>query len=573
VNDKETSFSDFVKLTRNTRQEPQAVADRIVGQSLLEQKAQHLGFSAGAGSVATTLDAEIFRGNFDPQLYRMFLDQMGMSAQEFENTLRTDALRSQLTQLLRNTSFLSEQELRARVAINLITASVDTATFDPAKYLAKTSTPSEEAITNFYNDRSSEFEVAPAVAYDYVLLTPEEVQKSVPVPAEDVELYYVDNEADFAIPESIKAATIRLNYPKNATDAQKSAVKERATKALTRAKAGESFEALVKEFSDDTSTKTKGGELGWITRGKMPSEFDNAAFALQAPGVAALIETPAGFQIAKVLEYKAAGTTPLDEVRGKITEILQKQEAPVYAATRAQDLFDQWQKSGIALAEFAKQHRLTAASTNGLLTADMDPESKAKGLTAAVLPLAAEPKQIVDVEDKVALVQVTKSREADIAPIADVKAKIIERLKAIEAKELARKDAARVIEEFAKGTYKTISEAASKEQLQKDSFAKVERSAPQGIFSDREIRQLVFKTNAAQEKPSRVFEKNGKFILLQVTAVQTPKSEEVERQLASSKDTENMRAAGSIVDSLVNQLKADATIEINPLALAQGEGA
>jgi hypothetical protein len=34
-----------------------------------------------------------------------------------------------------------------------------------------------------------------------------------------------------------------------------------------------------------------------------------------------------------------------------------------------------------------------------------------------------------------------------------------------------------------------------------------------------------------------------------------------------------MRAAGSIVDSLVNQLKADATIEINPLALAQGEGA
>ncbi|NDC37924.1 MAG: hypothetical protein EBZ48_07700 [Proteobacteria bacterium] len=571
VNEQEISFNDFAKIARNSRQAPQAAADRVVAQTLLEQKAKQLGFSAGAGAVAQTLDAEIFRGNFDPQLYRYFLQQLGMSAQEFESTLRTEALRSQLTQLLRDVSYASQKEVRAHVTSELTTVAVDTATFDPADYLSRTTPPSEEAITNFYNEHTTEFEISPAVAYEYVLITPEESQKSVPVSADDIELYYADNESDFATPETLKGSFIRFNYPKNATDPQKAELKERATKVLARAKAGESFEALAREFSDDNPTKTRGGDLGWVSRGKMSKEFDDAAFGLKGPGVAELIETSAGLQIAKVFEYKAAGTTPLNEVKGKITEILQKREAPVYAANHAQELFEQWQKSALSLADFAKERKLTVVPTNGLLTKDMDPESRAAGLTAAVLPLATEPRQLADVDDKVALVQVVKSREADIAPLADVRDKVVQRLKAIEAKDLARKDAARIVDEFSKGSYKTISEAAAKEKFKKDSFAKVDRTKLEGVFLDKEISRLVFSERAIGQKPARVFEKNGKFILVQVISRSLPREADVEEKLAASKPIEDSRVAGTLVESLVNQLKAAAIVEISPQILASTE--
>lgn len=571
VNEKEISLSQFAKIMRNVRQEPQAAADRLVAQSLLEQKASKLGFGAGPGAVAETLDAEIFRGNFDPQLYRIFLEQLGMSAQEFESTLRTEALRSQLTQLLKDVSYASAKEVQAQLTSSLTTVAVDTATFDPADYLAKTSAPSEEAINNFYTDHSSDYEVAPAVAYDYVLISPEDVRKNVPVSADDIELYYADNESDFTTPETIKASAIRLNYPKNASDSQKSELRERATKALARAKGGESFEALVREFSDDTSTKSRGGELGWLIRGKMPAEFDAAIFALHAPGVADLIETSAGFQIAKVTDYKAAGTSPLEEVKGKITDILQKREAPVYAANYAQELFEKWQKSGVSLAEFAKQEKLTAVSTNGLMTKDMDPESKANGLTAAVLPLAGEPKQLADVDEKVALVQVTKSREADIAPLAEVREKIVQRLKAIESRELARKDASRVVEEFAKGSYKSLAEAAGKEKFKRESFPKVARNKPEGLFANRDINRVVFAARASEVKPARVFEKDGRFVLVEVTSSSPPKPEDVRGKLAASQEAENGRVAGVLVESLVNQLKATAKIEINPQVLVRDD--
>lgn len=64
------------------------------------------------------------------------------------------------------------------------------------------------------------------------------------------------------------------------TKADKEAL-QKAKDIIKKLKNGESFDDLAKEYSNDTSNKDKGGDLGYFNTGDMLEEFEKAAFALK----------------------------------------------------------------------------------------------------------------------------------------------------------------------------------------------------------------------------------------------------------------------------------------------------
>ncbi len=78
---------------------------------------------------------------------------------------------------------------------------------------------------------------------------------------------------------------------------------KQAYEILARAKAGEDFGALAKQYSTCPS-KSKGGDLGTFGRGQMVKKFEDAAFGAKKGDIVGPVKTDFGYHLIKVIDMK-----------------------------------------------------------------------------------------------------------------------------------------------------------------------------------------------------------------------------------------------------------------------------
>lgn len=89
-----------------------------------------------------------------------------------------------------------------------------------------------------------------------------------------------------------------------------------------RIKAGEDFNELAFQFSNDPGSKLKKGDLGYFDRGRMVQEFDEAAFKLKIGEISPIVKTQFGYHLIKV-----TGEAPqksYDEEKNELRELIQR---------------------------------------------------------------------------------------------------------------------------------------------------------------------------------------------------------------------------------------------------------
>ena len=74
-----------------------------------------------------------------------------------------------------------------------------------------------------------------------------------------------------------------------------------AIRLLERIQKGEKFGKLAREFSLDTGSAKRDGNLGYFGRGKMVKEFEKSAFSLQTGQISETVKTQYGYHIIKRL--------------------------------------------------------------------------------------------------------------------------------------------------------------------------------------------------------------------------------------------------------------------------------
>lgn len=290
---------------------PRQVIDRLVNFELLAQAAEARGISASDEEVLDQLKKNPNfqkEGKFSSEHYKQVLhDYFRQTPVTFEADLRRRMAAGKMLDLVESGAVVSDDEVKARYLKDGNKAKATFVRFNPAMFAAKVLPPKEAEIKDWA--KAHEKEIAD---------------------------YYAANQLSYSQPERVRARQIVIRATKDDPEDKRADAKKKIDGLKKELAGGKDFAELAKQFSEDTETKEKGGDLGLVERISLPPTLATAVFNLKAGEVTEPIETPLGWHLAKVEEKKAPETRTLEMVKGEIAaQLLTREKAKVIAKAEA----------------------------------------------------------------------------------------------------------------------------------------------------------------------------------------------------------------------------------------------
>lgn len=129
--------------------------------------------------------------------------------------------------------------------------------------------------------------------------------------------------ADQTVPT---VAHVLIGLAEDAAAEQVEAARQRAEEVARRARAGEDFDALARQMSDDTASRESGGVLGEIQPGSLAEALDRAIAGLAAGDVSDPVRGTGGWHVIRLVSRRAVEPPPFADVRDRLYAALVNRE-------------------------------------------------------------------------------------------------------------------------------------------------------------------------------------------------------------------------------------------------------
>ncbi len=148
----------------------------------------------------------------------------------------------------------------------------------------------------------------------------QEVGSKISVPQAEIQKYYDEHKSEFVREEMVFLREI-LIAPTDKTPVGWAAAEKKAKDIQARARKGEKFSQLARDYSAAESAKSE-GELGSFKKGQLRKEIEDVVFKQNKGYVTDLVKTDNGFVFLKVEERYAPGQAALEDVKNEVMERL-----------------------------------------------------------------------------------------------------------------------------------------------------------------------------------------------------------------------------------------------------------
>jgi peptidyl-prolyl cis-trans isomerase SurA len=159
---------------------------------------------------------------------------------------------------------------------------------------------------------------------------------------------------------------ILVSVPENATPEDVTARQARIEGALARIKAGEAFEKVARDVSEDPN-RERGGDIGMRSTERLPDLFVEAMKPLQPGEVTpAPLRSGAGFHLLKLIERKQKSGFTTTQTRARHILLRPSAQAPPSAvAARLSEFKQQIESSARTFDSLAREHSEDSTAPNG----------------------------------------------------------------------------------------------------------------------------------------------------------------------------------------------------------------
>ena len=170
---------------------------------------------------------------------------------------------------------------------------------------------------------------------------------------------YEERAASLDEPERVRARHILILAGADASEEEVTEARGRAEAARERILAGEAFEDVAGEVSEDAATAALGGDLGLFAAGDNDPALDDVAFSIEVGELSEVIRSAYGFHVLRVEERLEPRTPTFDEV---VLDLAREEAAQVRAlewATEKSEALADAIESETSLEEAARIEGLT----------------------------------------------------------------------------------------------------------------------------------------------------------------------------------------------------------------------
>jgi peptidyl-prolyl cis-trans isomerase D len=387
-----------------------------------------------------------FLRNPDGSVNKELLSAQGMSSDLFAQRLRQDLSTRQVMLGVGGTVLAPASSASAALDAMFQQREVQVQRFDTKDYVAKV-TPTDADVEKYYKDPANarEFQAPEQASVEYVLFDLDTMKKSVAVSDDDLRKLYAADEKRFTAPEERRASHIMI---KAEPDRAKAKAKAEALLAEIK-KNPASFADLARKNSQDPISAEKGGDTDlFVGRNDTDKPYEDALFALKKGEVSNVVETKDGFFVIQLTDVRGGQKRSFDEVRAELDAEQRKRVATEQYSKQAEDFSNFVEQPTDSLKPAADKFKLELRTASNVARAPAPgasgPFAHSKFLDALfstesirnkrnTYAIEVGPSQLVSG-------RLLQYQPARTLPLADVAAKVRERVVAQQAAALARKD-------------------------------------------------------------------------------------------------------------------------------------